>query len=112
MAENVKMQAKNFEKETELLGLKDLGGEYLKCSSCNKKLVYIWRVTDQDVEFSYIANCPYCGDKSFPKKIHGGIQFSGYYEGDHETIETKFTDVEGFDFDNKGNVVFRVKKVK
>lgn len=109
---SVKMQAKNFDEGKEPIGLKDLGGQYLVCSACNKKLVYIWVVTDQDIEFSYTSNCPYCGDAPFPKKIRGGIQFSGHYEGDHETIESQFTEVTGFDFDNKGNVVFRVKKVK
>jgi len=51
----------------------------LKCSGCDKPLVYIWsNRPKQDIDLTIRANCCYCDDHSFPIKRHGGCGARGY----------------------------------
>jgi len=45
---------------------------FLECSACRKPLVDIW-LTHPDMKTitTLSANCPFCGDKSYPKEISG-----------------------------------------
>lgn len=61
-------------------GLVEHSHNHLKCSACGADLLDIL-VTEPDmkypdgtpVEFSYRADCPFCGDHSYTVKIRGGI---------------------------------------
>ncbi len=51
----------------------------LKCSGCDKPLVYVWaNQPNLDVDFKVRADCCYCEDKSFPIDVHGGFSVRGY----------------------------------
>lgn len=42
------------------------------CSNCDKKLVNIIITKEiEDIIWIFKANCPFCGDYSFPKKVSG-----------------------------------------
>lgn len=72
MSENLVFQEATEGKESQ--GLTDNEEIILKCSNCDRDLVYIMRVNDDpDFDFVYQANCPFCGDKSFQKRIVGRI---------------------------------------
>lgn len=48
----------------------------LMCSSCDKKLVSLISIKEkvkQEMEQEYQCSCPYCGDKSFKKKLLGRV---------------------------------------
>ncbi len=104
------MLTKNFE-EKELVGLKDGGHTYLKCSNCRKLLADLW-VTNPSIKekFKYRAKCPYCKDKSYIAEIEGGIAYAGIYNQIDEDNDKKVTDVEHFEFVD-GIVEFTIKKV-
>lgn len=55
-----------------LTPIKDDGHIVLKCSSCGKELVDIW-VTHKEmpVKTTLVAECCFCGDKSFEKSVDG-----------------------------------------
>jgi hypothetical protein len=48
-----------------------------------------------EVEFSYVADCPFCGDSSYPERISGGV----YIGPSGPVINT------GSDLDTSGEVV-------
>ena len=44
----------------------------LDCSKCGKKLADLWITQpDLDVHTKVVAECNYCGDRSYEKEIHG-----------------------------------------
>jgi coenzyme F420-reducing hydrogenase gamma subunit len=55
----------------------DLPQETIKCSSCHKNLMnYKVYAPQAQIIHTIIASCPFCGDESFKKEIHGCI-FTG-----------------------------------
>jgi hypothetical protein len=70
-----KQAEKPIETASERAGLtpiKDAGHIILKCSNCGKELVDIWIThPDMSVLTTIVAQCCFCGDKSFSKKIDG-----------------------------------------
>jgi hypothetical protein len=85
-------------------GLKDGGHVILRCSKCNKPLADIWRTRPSEVdprtnklfEWKFVAECCYCGDKSYITTILGGLHVGGYgvnTKDDNEAYEkTTVTD--------------------
>lgn len=43
----------------------------LICAGCQKPLVSFLKKRDVAVDHTVKASCPFCGDGSFPMKIHG-----------------------------------------
>jgi hypothetical protein len=66
--------------------LQDGGHVIIRCSGCNKPLVDIWRTrpnqidprTNKPFEWKFIAECCYCGDKSYLTTVLGGFHIGGY----------------------------------
>lgn len=51
----------------------------LKCSGCDKPLVFVWaNQPNLDVDFKVRADCCYCEDHSFPIEVHGGFAVRGF----------------------------------
>lgn len=44
---------------------------FLNCTDCNKPLADVVVTGEADVEFNYVATCPYCNGESPVKKIKG-----------------------------------------
>lgn len=62
-------------------GIKDGGHEIIKCSGCGKSLVDIWITRPlEDFSEKFIADCPYCGDRSFVVTIEGGFHIGGFMD--------------------------------
>ena len=41
----------------------------LKCSECGEDLLLLTELPEElNKEYKYYVNCPFCGNKSFPKK--------------------------------------------
>lgn len=87
----------------------------VKCSACNKGLFVVYVIDEQAKDlttgkiFSWNikSNCPYCGDRSFIKKINGDYRVDGYYKPQTpENPETFVDDVETED----ENVTLRIEK--
>lgn len=86
----------------------------LKCSGCDKPLVYIWSNRPElDVDFTIKANCCYCDDHSFPIKRHGGCGARGYDKQldcpENVRPVVNITNI-GIDYDNL-NVLIETEKV-
>lgn len=47
----------------------------LQCSSCSKKLLEVFITGDGPVS-QLVAQCPYCGDRSFVKTITGTFKYA------------------------------------
>lgn len=41
------------------------------CSHCDRELLELYSKNDNDVERTYHANCPYCNNESFKRKMEG-----------------------------------------
>lgn len=107
------LSVQQFEKTNQSSGLKDCGNTFIKCSSCGKKLVNLWRIRPDELTEEYMvdyqANCPYCGDKSFKVKETMGVTISGIYKDLKDDKEVKLTEVEDIDYDD--NLInIKVKK--
>jgi hypothetical protein len=113
MENNVVFQEATEGRESQ--GLTEQEEIILKCSNCDKDLVYIMRVNDDpDYNFTYQANCPFCGDKSFQKTIigriyHGPISIKNE-ESDNDDDLGLVTDVEDVLPNEDGIWEFVVKK--
>jgi hypothetical protein len=76
----------NQEREYKPQGLKDGGHVIIKCSSCHKPLVDVWRTrpdlkdprTGKPFEWKIVAACCYCNDKSYITTVLGGFHIGGY----------------------------------
>jgi len=44
---------------------------FLSCSTCNRQLADVVTTKNADVEFNYVALCPYCGGESATVKVKG-----------------------------------------
>lgn len=80
-------------------------GEHVafNCSNCNKLLAKVW-LTQPDFQMTskIVANCPYCGDKSFEKAVEGAFHLE-------HTENTTIDHVEnGLDTDENGRLVQNV----
>lgn len=93
-------------------GLTDGGHVYLSCSDCQALLMDLWVTRPhEDEAWLYSANCPWCGDKSFPVEVKGGIFPAGYgtpIPGDEDNVvpSTNYVDVEA----RGGRWHFKVEK--
>lgn len=55
-------------------GLADHGNHLLECSACGAPLLNVLLVDPEvDVTFKYRADCPHCGDHSFPLELTGQV---------------------------------------
>jgi len=70
--------------------LEDVDHIIVKCSSCDKALVEIWVVSRDSVDSKIVANCPFCGDKSFIYEING--QFLLGHMDDTVIVDTDVDD--------------------
>lgn len=60
-----------MEKQSDII---DAGKIILRCANCNKPLMELWIVRPKEnIKTKVRATCPYCGDKSYIKEIHGGF---------------------------------------
>lgn len=65
----------------------------IKCSSCNKKLVEIIRAnTPTDVVHKFVANCPFCGDKSFVVDMVGDLAIIDVPGCKHVDTKTEYVE--------------------
>src|SRR5688572_29820531 len=66
----------------------------LQCSKCRKKLCDLWVVQPKlDIHTKVVAQCDYCGDRSFEKEIHGKFQ-TGTTD-DSNIVDVKHTFIDG-----------------
>lgn len=102
--------------------LSDGGHLYLECSNCRAVLVDLW-VTRPDVPFEakVRANCPWCEADhetahlggSFLRDIKGLFHFAGAsHPGGTSHDAFASTEVDGYDEDGQGNLLFTVRKAR
>lgn len=73
MSVNLKLTERDLDNH-KFRGLADHGRTILTCSSCGVALVEILLVNPElPVTFKYRADCPHCGDHSFPAEITGQV---------------------------------------
>lgn len=74
MSVQLKLKKRELEKHT-FRGLQMLAHHLLHCSACGAPLVQILHVsTEPPIKSKYRADCPHCGDHSFPtEEIQGSI---------------------------------------
>ena len=83
-------------------GATDGGHVLLTCSACGVPLVDIWiNHPEDDIDWTFRANCAHCGDKSYEKKVHGTYLLGG----------TDYSVPESFD-DADGVIIVNTAKVK
>lgn len=77
--------------------------EIVHCSNCGKHLVDVW-ITQPDFEMTseIVAECPYCGDKSFPKKVEGSFHLGHTDDTTIDHMENKL------DLDDEGKLLQKV----
>ena len=87
----------------------------VKCSSCNQGLFTV-QVIDAEAKdpvtgkvfvWNIKSNCPYCGDRSFIKKIQGDYRIDGYYKRPGDEVSETFVDEVDTD---EENVIVKVEK--
>jgi hypothetical protein len=86
---------KHYQRASSEKGLQDGGHVILRCSACNKPLVDIWRTrpnqidprTGKAFEWKFVAECCYCGDKSYPTTVLGGFHIGGYGKNTNDNNE-------------------------
>lgn len=54
-------------------GLQDHSTHILKCSACGQTLLEVKVVKKSPLSLEYQADCPFCGDHSYPVDIQGQI---------------------------------------
>jgi hypothetical protein len=98
-------------------GLEDGGHVIIKCSSCKRPLVDIWctrpdRIdprTNQPFLWKFVAHCCYCGGKSYPTEVKGGLHIGGYginqYDGKELINAQEKTSIISQE-DGEDNVIF------
>ncbi len=65
----------------------------ITCSKCRKKLCDVWLTQpDLDVHTKLIAQCDYCGDRSFEKEVHGKFHLGITDDSGLSDIKTEFID--------------------
>ncbi len=70
---------KTEEPQEKKTALQDGGHVYVSCSNCDACLMDIWITRPNETEvWNVIAECPFCGDKSYMVEIHGGFHPGGY----------------------------------
>ena len=58
--------------ETKLTIVKNKNTEDIPCSNCGKVLMKVFEQDkDSSTLYKVVVNCPFCGDKSFEKEVHG-----------------------------------------
>lgn len=94
--------------------IKDCGNIILKCSNCNKPLVDLL-ITDSeaDIKWKCVAECCYCGDKSFITEINGMFRPGGCItidrnNPDHFVQNTLLIDI----INDEDKIVFKTEKGK
>lgn len=87
MSANLHLRKRDLENH-QFIGLVEHSHNYLRCSQCGERLVDVM-VTEPniDVEFAYQADCPHCGDHSFPIKIKGGVHIGPVDRSMHTDVE-------------------------
>lgn len=55
------------------LGYKLITDNTVNCANCSKPLLNVIKVKDSDRKNYFIANCPYCGDKSYKMRVDGVV---------------------------------------
>jgi hypothetical protein len=92
--------------------IKDDGNVIIYCSNCNKPLIDLL-ITNSDADFIWkcIAECCYCGDKSFIKEVKGIFRPGGCVtvnekNPDHFTQDTLLLDI----ITEEDRVIFKTEK--
>lgn len=103
------------------IGIEDGEHIYLDCSACRAILVDVHftqpnaidPATNKPFEWTFKANCPFCGDKAYPKKGYGVFHIGGYglQKPDDESEDIPSTSIE-LDADSENNGVITVKVLK
>ena len=101
-------------------GLQDGKHVILECAACGKPLADIWNTrpnlmdpsTGKPFEWKIRAECPYCEDRSFVEKIHGGfhIGFIAKVNPDNYQDEKQITKLRNIRYEDNGVVVVEVDK--
>lgn len=79
--------------------IEDHGNLIISCSNCNKPLVDLFITnTEADIQWQCVAECCYCGDKSFIKDVKGIFRPGGCItvdkeNPDHFIQDTLLTDI-------------------
>ena len=85
----------------------------LSCSDCGEDLVEIYNMMDvPDVYWILRAECPFCGDHSYDKRITGRFYWSNIYDEDpHRLLEDRLplSVVDDVVIENE-KVIFKVSK--
>lgn len=97
--------------------MEDGGHIYLECSNCRKKLADLWITNPEfDAKWNVRANCPFCGDHSYNKEIHGMFAAAGYFINDSEGEDLSVycsTNLENIEMkEDEGVVVITVSKAQ
>lgn len=92
--------------------IKDDGNVIISCSNCNKPLVDLF-ITDAEADLIWncVAECCYCGDKSFIKEVKGIFRPGGCVtidekNPDHFKLNTLLVDI----VTNEDKVIFKTQK--
>ena len=105
------------------IGIEDGGHVYLDCSACRAILVDVHVTqpnaidpsTNKPFEWCIKANCPFCGDKAYPKRVQGAFHIGGYglQKPDDESEDIPSTSIElDADSEDNGTVTVKVLKAK
>lgn len=81
----------------------------INCSACSRPLLkLLLTMPDLDVTMDVVANCPYCGDKSFVETIQGDFRPAGYFEEKPDDTEdvVPYTEIIDIDADFDKNITF------
>jgi len=106
-------------KAKDKVGLEDGGHVYISCSNCDATLMDIWRTmpnainpqTQKPFFWEIIANCPFCGDKSYKVPVEGIFHSGGYGKIKEDDPEQDIPSTVVEDFNSEGNVItFNIKK--
>lgn len=93
---------------------KDVPKHIFKCSNCRKEIAQALIIRPNDPEeWTITVKCCFCGDGSFPTKIKGHIQISGFHHedplgDDRVTPVTNILDIQT-DYENKVHKVITRK---
>lgn len=94
--------------------IKDGGNIVISCSNCNKPLVDLL-ITDPEADFNWkcVAECCYCGDKSFIKEVKGVFRPGGCVTVSKDNPDHFFQDTLLADIihDNE-KIIFKTEKGK